>query len=412
MTSTTLDEEIDLTGITRNDGHPTLISITKARREISRQLQTRVCADPQTHDHGHSYIVWGNTDWLKKRQVTSQVIPPTNPGAYGGNTHQLLEIHKTSQLAWRRYKLAQAATKKMIFHAFKEYHFLELQDDNGDIIGYTAIELFDHLMDQYVQPEDVADQVTILHKVLEQPYDPTEEPQVYYKAVQDAKMTLESLNKTIDEATLIRHGLNQFKEHVDLKLDIRAWKKLDRATKTWKKFKSHFTKAINENRNDMGTLKAIGIANAVKEQVDQNKENQQILAQATDEANDKIEQLEKQQAQLYAALMAKQPQQPSPLQDTTAATIKALTDKINRLEAGHNTGGGKGPSRGGFVTNGKDGIRTRRRWDNDNYCWTCGFDVKHTSSNCKYIKDTTNHKPEATVTNTMGGSTRNLHLRP
>jgi formyltetrahydrofolate synthetase len=78
----------------------------------------------------------------------------------------------------------------------------------------------------------------------------------------------------------------------------------------------------------MGTLKAIEIANAVKEQVDQNKENQQLLAQATDEANDKIEQLEKQQAQLYAALMAKQPQQ---LQDNTAATIKALTDKINRL---------------------------------------------------------------------------------
>ena len=35
----------------------------------------------------------------------------------------------------------------MIMHAFKDYHFLELQDDNGDIVG----------LDQYVQPEDVAD---------------------------------------------------------------------------------------------------------------------------------------------------------------------------------------------------------------------------------------------------------------
>jgi hypothetical protein len=43
-------------------------------------------------------------------------------------------------------------------------------------------------------------------------------------------------------------------------------------------------------------LKAIGIAIAVKAQVDQNKENRQIIAQATQatvEANDKIEQLEK-----------------------------------------------------------------------------------------------------------------------
>jgi flagellar biosynthesis/type III secretory pathway chaperone len=91
--------------------------------------------------------------------------------------------------------------------------------------------------------------------------------------------------------------LNQFKEHIDLKADIKAWKKLTRTEKTWKKFKSLFTKAINENKIDTGTLKAIEmIAKAVKERVNQNKENQRILAQATVEANDKIEQLEKQQA--------------------------------------------------------------------------------------------------------------------
>ena len=119
-------------------------------------------------------------------------------------------------------------------YAFKDYHFLELQDDNGDIVGYTAIKIFDHLMNQYVEPEDVADQVTVLHKILEQDYDLNEESQVYYKAAQDAKNTLESLNQTIDDDTLIQHGLNQFKEHIDLKLDIKAWKQLPRTDKTWK----------------------------------------------------------------------------------------------------------------------------------------------------------------------------------
>jgi hypothetical protein len=106
---------------------PTLISITKARREISRQLQSRVCAtDPQTHEHGHSYLVWNKSDWLKKKGVISQIIPPTNPGAYDGTTHLKLEAHKTEQLAWNRYRQVQVATKKMIMYAFKEYHFLEL----------------------------------------------------------------------------------------------------------------------------------------------------------------------------------------------------------------------------------------------------------------------------------------------
>jgi hypothetical protein len=98
-----------------------------------------------------------------------------------------------------------SSNKKMIMHGFKDYHFLELQDENGDIVGYTAIELFDHLMDQYVQPEDVADQITALHKIkiFEQPNDPNEEKQVYYKSVQDAKKSLESLNEIIDDSTLI-----------------------------------------------------------------------------------------------------------------------------------------------------------------------------------------------------------------
>ena len=52
-----IEEEIDLiTSITRNNSSQALIRITKARRETSWPLQTRLCADPQTHDHGHSYI--------------------------------------------------------------------------------------------------------------------------------------------------------------------------------------------------------------------------------------------------------------------------------------------------------------------------------------------------------------------
>jgi hypothetical protein len=74
--------------------------------------------------------------------------------------------------------------------------------------------------------------------------------------------------------------------------------------------------------------------------------------------------------------MAKQPPA-TPLQDTTAATIKALTDRINQLESGGNNGRRQYRKSGGqnFPANGKDGTRIARRWDNDNYCWTCGFDI-------------------------------------
>ena len=71
------------------------------------------------------------------------------------------------------------------------------------------------------------------------------------------------------------------------------------------------------------------------------------------EANEKIDLLEKQTAQLCAALMAKQPQQP-PLQDTTAATIKALTDKTNKLKSGSGGSRNGGRGRGDCISLGSD----------------------------------------------------------
>jgi hypothetical protein len=84
-------------------------------------------------EHGQSYLVYKDAEWLKKKGVTDLVNPPTNPGTYGGTTHNALEVHKAAALAWKRYKEAQSATKTMIMYAFKPHHFLELEDDNGDI---------------------------------------------------------------------------------------------------------------------------------------------------------------------------------------------------------------------------------------------------------------------------------------
>ena len=63
----------------------------------------------------------------------------------------------------------------MIMYTFKEHQFLELEDENGDVIGWNTIELLDHLIESYVQPEDVVEHITELYKELEQPCDPTED---------------------------------------------------------------------------------------------------------------------------------------------------------------------------------------------------------------------------------------------
>ena len=54
----TKEEEIDLARITRNEGTPNLISVTKERREIGRELKHRTCADPESKYHSQACLVW------------------------------------------------------------------------------------------------------------------------------------------------------------------------------------------------------------------------------------------------------------------------------------------------------------------------------------------------------------------
>ena len=81
------------------------------------------------------------------------------------------------------------------------------------------------------------------HKIPEQEYDPNDKLQVYYKTVQDARNTLEPLNETIDEATLICHGLNQFKEHnINFKLDVKNMETITTGRQNMEKIQIPFHK--------------------------------------------------------------------------------------------------------------------------------------------------------------------------
>ena len=87
---------------------------------------------------------------------------------------------------------------------------------------------------------------------------------------------------------------------------------METTTTCWQKIETIQILPLQSNQwQQQEWYRYIGIAYAVKEQVDENKGNRRILAQATVEANDKIDLLERQTARLYAALMAKR-------EDTTA----------------------------------------------------------------------------------------------
>jgi hypothetical protein len=218
--------------------------------------------------------------------------------------------------------------------------------------------------------------------------------------------------------------MNQFQKQMDLNDAVDRWKKRPAREKTWDLFKKFFHKETKKNRNIQGSFKAIGLANAVTHQLGEiNRENQQILTANSIQQNNVIEALvAKIEAMETAATTPPPPPPPPPSQANAATTandanakmmeiMMAMMNKMNAGGAGASAKTGNQSQNRQLGDNDKNGKRNTRRYNNDNYCWTCGFDISHTSMVCKYTNGNVDHKKEATAANTMGGSQRNMHLR-
>ena len=84
---------------------------------------------------------------------------------------------------------------------------------------------------------------------------------------------------------------------MDLNKAVDKWKKIA-PQKTWKKFKIQFTKSLVNNQKRIGTLREIGIANQVREQLETNRDNTETIAKFQIEKAQTIEDLTARLAQL------------------------------------------------------------------------------------------------------------------
>ena len=192
-------------------------------------------------------------------------------------------------------------------------------------------------------------------------YNPADMAQVYFKALQDALTILVSLQDTVADKVLILQAIDQFNKHMDLNEAIDDWKKIV-PQKTWKKFKMHFTKAVTKNQKRSGTLREIGIANQVKDQVETNRDNTENVAKFQIEQEEKIEELTARMAQLentkpptgqaYGAQGPSVLTPPSRSDDMRQITtiLQAVLEAQARTPEGETKGNG-------------DSFKTKRKWN-------------------------------------------------
>ena len=400
----------DLSILDKVTGEPTLLEINHAVTQISTILTPFPCDIPEAKEHGCAWIIVNKTQWLMKNGVDTAVTPPTHPGLYTGTTHASKFAYEQKLKNYDNYKHHFTGATRMLEYIFQAEVFLDLQDDQGLLVGYTPQKLVTHLIENFVLEGDYNTAITEQYRIMREPHDPSLMANVYFNTLQTCQRHLAAVDETCPESTMIRHALTQFEIQSDLTDAVDKWKYPTPANRdTWAKFKTHFGKEIKKVKRGQGTLDKIGIANAVEEQLSTNRvlaEN--ILAQQREMEEMRKELLALQQPMLPQSQANTATTIPPPTPTTTMPDMNTQLMQQMMTMMGNLKDNRAGKPR----DNDKNGIRQTRRYKHNNYCWTCGYDVNHTSMTCKWIKDIAKHDKNATYNNTNGGSTRNLHLKP
>jgi hypothetical protein len=169
--------------------------------------------------------------------------------------------------------------------------------------------------------------------------------------LQHARTILVALSKTVSDKVIIRQGIDQFNHHMDLNEAVDEWKNKSTIDKTWKIFKTHFSKAVTKKQKHSGTLKEIGIANQVKEQLETNRDNTETVtqfqveqAQAIDVLQARLALLEAPKGQVYGAQgppsIIKSPSTPEEMSQLTMILQAVMAAQAKPANSG-STGGTK-----------------------------------------------------------------------
>jgi hypothetical protein len=181
---TTEEPQYDMSLLDKVTEDISLTTIRQATNQIATIFTLQHCDIDGALGYRHSWIILEDAVWLTKNGVTDAVPIPRKPAAFSGTTSADKFIYKAALKNYTDYRIHSNGAIKMIKYIFEESEFLELDDDQGQMIGYTPHEIITHICNANVTPEDHDDEIMAIEEDMRKNYDPNEQPQVYFKKLQ------------------------------------------------------------------------------------------------------------------------------------------------------------------------------------------------------------------------------------
>ncbi|OEU17011.1 hypothetical protein FRACYDRAFT_239612 [Fragilariopsis cylindrus CCMP1102] len=429
---TKVEIEYDYSGIDRVAGIPTTGQLITFQKQMAKVQTSYKCNITEARDHGWSWIMCTQAQWILKKGITAQVPVPVNPGPYIGDTNILNAAHKQALKLYEEYEEHKRNTNKAIQACFDEDLFIELETD-GLLLGVSPHEVYQHMWTNFILQVDKDREILHARELLKADYDPDRIVQHYYKAINEARELLTGLRETVTDAEVMRNAYATFEKNIDLKDACREW---NRGTfTTWEDMRKHFSKEIQMNKTDPAIMKRTELANAV---LAQNREDENAQRQASEVLvlqTQKIQELEAriEQQQLANSATNQVPGRiPASISTGSSngsaggssATSTVTKEEMMQMFAQFTQNNNQSEGNAGTAKKKKNkfgteyirndlgnGERSKRRYpDSTNYCPSCGYDIKptHTPGTCTNRKAC--HNEAATLANKMGGVTTNCHF--
>ncbi|OEU14451.1 hypothetical protein FRACYDRAFT_240995 [Fragilariopsis cylindrus CCMP1102] len=257
---TKVEIEYNYSGVDRVVGIPTTGQLITFQKQMAKVQTSYKCNIAEAKDHGWSWIMCTQAQWILKRGITAQVPVPIDPGPYIGDTNILNAAHKQTLKLYEEYEEHKRNTNKAIQACFDEDLFIELETD-GLLLGVSPHEVYQHMWMNFILTVDKDRKILHAGELLKVDYDPDRIVQHYYKAINEARELLTGLRETVTDAEVMRNAYATFEKNINLKDACREW---NRGTlTTWEDMRKHFSKEIQMNKTDPAIMKRTELANAV-----------------------------------------------------------------------------------------------------------------------------------------------------
>ena len=126
---------------TTNEGDPTHKNLKYCRKELVAIFATVNCTIDEAKNRGHSFLAYTDLQWLTKTNITATVPIPVHPGKFTGSTRAEKYKHEQKFKQYTIFRKVEKAGIRLVQTICNTTYFVDLQDLEGEIIGYFIHQL-------------------------------------------------------------------------------------------------------------------------------------------------------------------------------------------------------------------------------------------------------------------------------